>query len=85
MGRIVVNVGDRVKLIMSEAGFTFELCLYDDDIKAIIDTGADVRSMDINPFKRIWYCTLIIIMITLEGTGYSPMPKPTYIPVMQMH
>ena len=50
---LLVTVGDRVKLIMSEAGFTFCNCVFiDDDIKAIIDTGADVRSlMDIKPVQ----------------------------------
>lgn len=48
---LLVTVGDRVKLIMSEAGFTFCNCVFiDDDIKTIIDTGADVRSLiDIKP------------------------------------
>lgn len=43
---MLVDIGDRIKLVLSEAGFTYCNCLYiDDDIKAIIDTGADYGSL----------------------------------------
>lgn len=44
---MLLDVGGHVKLVLSEAGFTFCNCIYvDDDVKAIIDTGADVHSLE---------------------------------------
>ncbi|HOQ10021.1 MAG TPA: MBL fold metallo-hydrolase [Syntrophomonadaceae bacterium] len=48
---MVVSIDHHVKLVFSEAGFMFCNCVFiDDDVKAIIDTGADVQSlMSIKP------------------------------------
>jgi len=50
---LIIPLDHRVKLVLSEAGFMYCNCVYiDDDIKAIIDTGADVKSLSaINPDK----------------------------------
>lgn len=43
---MLVDINDRVKLLFNEGGFTFCNCVYvDDEVKAIIDTGADEKSL----------------------------------------
>lgn len=43
---MLIPIDRRVKLVLSEAGFMFCNCIFiDDEIKAIIDTGADVQSL----------------------------------------
>lgn len=43
---MLVPIDDRVKLVLSEGGFTYCNCIWiDDDIQAIIDSGADLPSM----------------------------------------
>ena len=43
---MLISVSDRVKLLFSEAGFMFCNCvLVEDDIRTIIDTGADIKSL----------------------------------------
>lgn len=44
---MLVEISKRVKLVLSEAGFTYCNCIFiDDDQKGIIDTGADVPSLE---------------------------------------
>ncbi len=43
---MLLDIDDKIKLVLSETGFTFCNCLYiDDKIQAIIDTGADIGSL----------------------------------------
>lgn len=48
---MLVKISDHLSFLISEAGFTYCNCmLIDDDIRAILDTGADKGSLDaINP------------------------------------
>ena len=50
---MLISVSDRVKLLFSEAGFLFCNCvLVEDDIRTIIDTGADTKSLlEIEPAR----------------------------------
>lgn len=44
---MLIDISNRIKLLVSSAGFTYCNCLFiDDDIKAIIDTGADKKSLE---------------------------------------
>lgn len=44
---MLVPIDEHVKLVMSTAGFTYCNCVFiDDDVKAIIDTGADIHSLE---------------------------------------
>jgi len=43
---MLLDISDNIKLVLSETGFTYCNCLYiDDEVQAIIDTGADVNSL----------------------------------------
>ncbi len=48
---MLLPISDNINLVLSENGFTFCNCLYiNDDVKAIIDTGADEKSLqEIHP------------------------------------
>lgn len=44
---MLVDISKQVKLVVSATGFTFCNCVFiDDDVKAIVDTGADKGSLD---------------------------------------
>jgi ribonuclease/clavin/mitogillin len=46
-GRTVVKINDHIGLVISETGFTYCNCLFiDDDIRTIIDTGANRKSLE---------------------------------------
>lgn len=43
---MLLDISDKIKLVISETGFTYCNCLFiDDDVKTIIDTGADYGSL----------------------------------------
>ena len=43
---MLLDISDKIKLVLSETGFTYCNCLFiDDDVKTIIDTGADYGSL----------------------------------------
>lgn len=48
---MLLKVSDKISLVLSELGFTFCNCiLVEDEIRTIIDTGADVKSLqELNP------------------------------------
>ena len=71
---MLLKISDQISFLLSAAGFTYCNCIYiNDDIKAILDTGADKASLDeIHPETIDWVINTHHHYDHTRGNQYFP-------------